>query len=142
MTGVCRAVFSANLPTPGNLLLDTRTKIRSPEAVVARPGMAAAKGWFDVLTADHCRALAAAAEKASKLLVLVVRESAERAAALPAADRAQLAAGLACVDEVVICDESEADDWIAEWRPSAVVDVEALVKRDVAADVLAGKRSG
>lgn len=122
--------------------MDTRKKILPSDGIVPRPGMAAAKGWFDVLTAEHCRALADAAAAADGLLVVVFRESADRSTVLSAADRAQLAAGLACVDEVVICDQSEADACIAAWRPAAVVDVEAFVKRDVVADVLAGKRSG
>ncbi len=122
--------------------MDTRTKIRPPDAVALRPGAVVAKGRFDVLTAEHCRTLAEAKAAAADLVVLVLRESAGRPTVLDANDRAQLAAGLGCVDAVVICDESEADALIAQWNPAASVDVEACVKRDVVADVIAGKRSG
>ena len=122
--------------------MDTRTKIRSPDAIAPRPDTVVVWGWFDILTAEHCRALEDAKTAAAGLVALVFRESAGRATVLDAGDRAQLVAGLGCVDEVVICDESEADALIAAWRPAAAVDVEAFVKRDVVADVIAGKRSG
>lgn len=121
--------------------MDTRTKIRPAAALVPQPGAVVAKGWFDILTAEHCRALADAKTAAANLLVLVFRESADRLTALTAADRAQLVAGVGCVDEVVICDESEADALISKWRLTAAFDVEAFVNRDVIADVINGKRS-
>ncbi len=130
------------LRIPGQPLLDTRTKIRPPAAAAPRPGAVIAKGWFDILTAEHCRALADAKTAAADLVVMVLRESAYRATVFDAGDRAQLVAGLGCVDEVVICDESEAEALISNWRPAAAVDVEACVKRDVVADVIAGKRGG
>ncbi len=122
--------------------MDTRTKIRpSSDAVVAAAGSVIAKGWFDVLTADHCRALADAKQPDSTLLVLILNETAAHPTPLNANDRAQLVAGLACVDRVVICDDSEVDDLISQWRSAGAVDIEALVSRDVVRDVIASERS-
>ena len=131
-----------SLPAPGSSDLDTRTKIRpSSDSVGPRAGSVIAKGWFDVLTADHCRALADAKQPDGSLLVLVFKETAAHPTPLDANDRAQLVAGLACVDEVVICDESEADALISKWQAGAAIDIEALVKRDVVKDVIASQRS-
>ena len=122
--------------------MDTRTKIRpSSDGVEPRAGSVIAKGWFDVLTADHCRALADAKQPDGRLLVLIFKETSAHPTPLDANDRAQLVAGLACVDEVVICDESEADVLISNWQPRAAIDIEPLVKRDVVKDVIASQRS-
>ncbi len=122
--------------------MDTRTKIRpSRDGVVPGARNVIAKGWFDVLTADHCRALAGARQPDCNLVVLIFNETAAHPTPLNANDRAQLVAGLACVDRVVICDDSEVDDLISQWQSAAAVDIEALVNRDVVRDVIASERS-
>ena len=90
-------------------VVDTRTKIVEAGTLASCGGpVQAAKGWFDVLTAEHCELLQQARPAERKLLVLVYRETEDRPAPLPAYDRAQMVAALACVDFVCIAGASEA----------------------------------
>jgi bifunctional ADP-heptose synthase (sugar kinase/adenylyltransferase) len=118
--------------------LDTRTKIVSKQA--ALPAISGsvhlAKGWFDVLTAQHGRLLGGAKTADGTLVVLVYRDSAGRPVPLGAYDRAQMVAALECVDLVCICDASRAESIAAALKPETELDVDALQTRDVVRDVL------
>lgn len=112
--------------------MDTRTKIIEPGALAALGGQVrAAKGWFDVLTAEHCRLLQQARPMDRSLLVLVYRETADRPAPLPAYDRAQMVAALACVDLVCITDVSEADQIVSGLGGEPALDIDAKQSRDM-----------
>jgi hypothetical protein len=89
--------------------MDTRTKIVTPEAVP--PGCTAVTGYFDVLLADHVRALEALPRP---LVVAVLPRSGEL---LNQRARAELAAGLRMVDYVVIADDAGAETLLATLRP-------------------------
>ncbi len=118
--------------------LDTREKIVSVEDLRSDgSATAVAQGRFDVLTADHCSVLAALREAGVERLIAIVEPDSENAPTLlDESSRAQLAAALAAVDRVVICDRPAADALIAALGPVRVVDVESQVRRDIAADVL------
>lgn len=122
--------------------VDTRTKIIGPsELALPRGQVRAAKGWFDVLTAEHCDLLQQARRADGKLLVLVYRETATRPAPLPAYDRAQMVAALACVDIVCITDISEADAIVSEAGAEPAFDVDAEQSCDVVRHVVATQGS-
>lgn len=79
--------------------MDTRTKIiAEAQAVEIAEGFTVVTGYFDVLLADHVRALRKIAEGGRRIIV-VVRDSPD--ALLPQAARAELVAALAMVDYVV-----------------------------------------
>lgn len=94
------------------------------------------RGWFDVLTADRCRLLQNAKPADGSLLVLVYRDSPRHASPLTSHDRAQMVAALGCVDEVCVCEESEATNLSASLGPDTEVDAEQSLGRDVIRDVL------
>ena len=122
--------------------VDTRTKIVKPSELALSGGQVrAAKGWFDVLTAEHCRLLQRAGRADRKLLVLVYRETAGRSAPLPAYDRAQMVAALACVDLVCITDTSEADAMVSRIGAEPAFDVDAEQSCDVVRHVVATQGS-
>ncbi|HET8549598.1 MAG TPA: hypothetical protein VFL57_16420 [Bryobacteraceae bacterium] len=75
--------------------MDTRQKIIEPEAVVVT-------GHFDPLTADHARRLESLKRHGRRLVVVITSPSNP---ILPARARAELVAGLAAVDRVLIADE-------------------------------------
>ena len=117
--------------------MDTRSKILSQAAPPARNGqLHVARGWFDVLTADICRALLEVKPADGSLAVLVYRESDARPAPLTAGDRAQMVAALDCVDYVFVCDMADADSVVTGLGASADFDVELSTERDVVRDVL------
>lgn len=89
-----------------------------------------------MLTAEHCERLAAAKPADGNLLVLVHRETEARPTPLRAYDRAQMVAALACVEQVLVCDEAEAAAIAAELGATCVVDVESDQRRNVVRDVL------
>jgi len=123
-------------------VVDTRTKIVEPEMLASCGRQAhAAKGWFDVLTSEHCELLEQARPADHKLLVLVYRETEDRPAPLPAYDRAQMVAALACVDFVCIADASEADAIVASVSAEPALDVDVRQSRDVVRHVFATQRS-
>lgn len=122
-------------------VVDTRTKIVDPEALASGWEQArAAKGWFDVLTSEHCELLEQARTADHKLLVLVYRETKDRPAPLPAYDRAQMVAALACVDLVCIVDASESDAIVASLGAEPALDVDVRQSRDVVRHVIATQR--
>lgn len=123
--------------------MDTRKKIVKPADLPGLPGTAhVARGWFDVLTAEHCAILASAKPADGPLVVIVYRESAERPTPLNAYDRAQMIAALACVDLVCVCDPSRARTVTDSLAPASETDVDALQTRDVVSDVLAAHPNG
>ncbi len=122
--------------------MDTRSKIVEPGAAASagRP-LRTAKGWFDVLTAEHCTILQQARRADHALLVLVYRETASRPAPLPAYDRAQMVAALACVDLVCITEISEADEIASKIGAAPALDIDAVQSRDVVRHVVATQGS-
>ena len=116
--------------------MDTREKIITADETAAGPDWAVAFGVFDVLTADHCRALSEAAASGRRVVALVAADEEGEDRLLDARSRAQLAAALGSVDRVVVCSAAERAALIERWRPALVVDVEAGVERDITADVL------
>ena len=117
--------------------MDTRTKIVEPIALGTLASLACAKGWFDVLTAEHCELLAGARPADGKLLVLVYSETEGRPSPLPAFDRAQMIAALECVDFVCICEAGEADALLAGLASEPALDVDACQSRDAVRHVVA-----
>lgn len=122
-------------------VVDTRTKIIEPETLATCGGQVrAAKGWFDVLTSEHCELLEKARPADRKLLVLVYRETEDRPAPLPAYDRAQMVAALGCVDFVCMTDASEADAIVTSVGAEPALDVDARQCHDVVRHVVATQR--
>jgi rfaE bifunctional protein nucleotidyltransferase chain/domain len=85
--------------------------------------LALANGLFDLLHVGHLRYLEAARREAD-LLVVAVNSDASAARLkgpgrpiVPAAERAELVAGFACVDYVTIFDADTATDLILALRP-------------------------
>lgn len=117
--------------------LDTRKKIVEPNALRDLRGrIHVAKGWFDVLTAEHCRLLTDARSGCDTLVVLVYRETALRHAPMDSYGRAQMVAALASVDWVCECSATGAEPIARMLSPASVVDVDAVQKRDVVRDVM------
>lgn len=123
-------------------VVDTRAKIVEPQTLASCGRQThAAKGWFDVLTSEHCDLLEQARPADHKLLVLVYRETEARPAPLPAYDRAQMVAALACVDFVCIAEASDADAIVASAGAEPALDVDVRQSRDVVRHVVATQRS-
>lgn len=123
-------------------VVDTRAKIVEPSTLPSSGGQVhAAKGWFDVLTSEHCELLQQARPAERKLLVLVYRETEDRPAPLPAYDRAQMVAALACVDFVCIAAASEADAVVASIGAEPALDIDVRQSRDIVRHVFATQRS-
>ena len=85
--------------------------------------IAMANGIFDLLHVGHVRYLQAAADEADALVVAVNSDASARALKgegrpiVPAAERAEVLAALACVDWVVIFDEPTCDRLLSLLRP-------------------------
>jgi len=81
------------------LTLDARTKIVSPSDAerLAREGAATVSGYFDPMTVAHAERLKSLRKPGVPLLVII---SSPPGAILAPLARAQLIAGLACVDHV------------------------------------------
>src|SRR5690606_19659915 len=88
------------------------------------------------LTAEHCRALAAAKAPGRALVVALAADAYGGPYPLDERSRAQLAAALDAVDYVVICDQPETERLAAAAGPDATVDLESRVGRDIISDVL------
>ncbi len=120
--------------------MDTRAKIVTPEQLLSELSGAPwtlAVGRFPALTAEHAAVLEQAAQREGLLVAAVAADSWGGPYPLDEASRAQLAAAVAGVDRVVICDQPAAERLEQLGRPAAVVKIEALVKRDIVADVIA-----
>jgi D-glycero-beta-D-manno-heptose 1-phosphate adenylyltransferase len=82
-----------------------------------------ANGAFDLLHAGHVRYLEAARAEGDWLLVAVNSDASIARAkgagrpVIPAAERAEIVAALACVDAVVVFDEDSPADLLSEIRP-------------------------
>jgi rfaE bifunctional protein nucleotidyltransferase chain/domain len=80
-------------------------------------------GCFDLMHVGHLRYLQAARALGDRLVVglnsdaSVKRLKGDTRPILPESERAELMAGLACVDFVVVFDEPTADDLLAALRP-------------------------
>ncbi|MCB1018851.1 MAG: hypothetical protein H6509_03650 [Bryobacterales bacterium] len=113
--------------------MDTRSKIVLAGALPAPPyTLVAAR--IPALTAEHCRELAAAKVEGKPLVVALAADAFGGPYPLPEGARAQLAAAVAAVDYVVICDQPETERLTA--AAGGAVDLESRVGRDVIADVL------
>jgi len=89
--------------------------------------VALANGVFDLLHVGHLRYLEAAAAMADRLVVAVNDDGAARALkgegrpVVPAAERAELLAGLRCVDRVCLVPETDMKPTIEALRPDLQV---------------------
>ncbi len=109
----------------------TSEKRASLEAIVAalepaRAGgltVALANGVFDLFHVGHLRYLEAAAEEADRLVVAVNSDASTRAykgpgrPVIPEAERAEIVAGLGCVDHVLVFDEPTVVSILMRLRP-------------------------
>lgn len=114
-------------------MIDTRNKIAATERI----GEAAvvAFGRFDVIRAEHCRILREARSGAGPLIAAVLADATGESLLFDQQSRAQLTAALADVDQVVVCKRDEAER-LAARLGATLLDVDALLKRDLVADVL------
>ena len=116
--------------------MDTRKKIVSRRSLASLSGrVRVAKGWFDILTAEHCGLLADFKRVGDKLVVLVYRETSDRQAPLDSFGRAQMVAALACVDAVCQCDVADAEATASGLAAESVLDIDASLARDIVRDV-------
>lgn len=111
--------------------MSARDKLLPREALVARAAelrargrtIALANGLFDLLHVGHLRYLEAAAREAAVLIVAVNGDASARALkgegrpVVPAAERAELVAGLGCVTLVTIFEEPTVEPLLAEIVP-------------------------
>ena len=99
-------------------------------------------GCFDVLHLGHLRYLQAARQLGDMLVVAVNSDSSvrqlkgENRPLVPEAERAEMLAGLACVDYVVIFPELTPIDLLSELKPSIHVKggdykLEELIEKDI-----------
>jgi glycerol-3-phosphate cytidylyltransferase-like family protein len=124
--------------------MDTRAKIVDASQISTLPArnpsngrrLIVARGWFDVLRASHCRALAEAKASGGELVVIVHADSGAHPTLLNAASRAQLAAAIGIVDYVVICDGTQAEHLAASWNAAAVVEIDESFSRGLVENVL------
>ena len=115
--------------------MDTRSKI-IPAASLPAPPFTLVTARVPALTADHCRALAAAKSSGLPLVVALASDSYGGPYPLDEGSRAQLLAALSVVDHVVICDQSGTERLLAAAGPGVAVDLESQVARDIITDVL------
>ena len=96
---------------------------RVVEARARGTTVALANGLFDLLHVGHLRYLEAAAEEADLLVVAVNADASARALkgagrpVVPEAERAELVAGLACVDLVTVFSERDVVPLLRALRP-------------------------
>jgi len=105
--------------------VDTRNKILTRAAAENLPGpLTLVTGYFDVLRAEHPRALQQVRERTGnrKLLVAVVTYAGEL---IDDQSRAELVAALRMVDYVVTATHDELDGFIERLRPAEIVRLEA-----------------
>lgn len=130
--------------------MNTLVKIRPLEEIIAllseprRAGLtvALANGVFDLLHVGHVRYLQGAKALADVLVVAVNSDSSTRAnkgpgrPLIPAAERAELVAALACTDHVLLFDAPDVRDLLAVLRPELHVKgtdytADSIPERDV-----------
>ncbi len=116
--------------------MDTRRKIVQRQSLPARQSnLRLAKGWFDVLTAEHCELLTELKDPNGPLVVLIYSETELRPSPLRAFDRAQMVAALRSVDWVCVCEAPESEEIARSIQPETVLDIEVVQQRDVVRDV-------
>jgi len=98
------------------------------------------KGFFDILTQDHCYRLSEAKQPGETLVVVVYADEDSKRTVLNEQARAELAASMAIVDAVVILSEPEVSTMEKSWNPLRIIDVDKPPAHDLVADVL--KRHG
>jgi rfaE bifunctional protein nucleotidyltransferase chain/domain len=112
--------------------LSKRTDLQALTAELAAPRsaglrVALANGAFDMLHVGHLRYLQAAARLADRLVVAVNSDASVRRLkgpgrpVVPADERAELVAGLACVDHVLVFDADDVRGVISALRPDVHV---------------------
>ena len=114
-------------------MIDTRDKIVTADRIGEATTVAI--GRFDVIRAEHCRILREARRGAGRLVAAVLADAPGESSLFDQQSRAQLTAALADVDQVVVCERAEATQ-LAARLGAAMLDVDALLKRDLVADVL------
>ena len=120
--------------------MDTRSKIADAAAVPR--GVRAVTGYFDPVHAAHARRLSELRQAGTPLAVVITNP---REPLLPERARAELVAGLAVVDYVVLCDDNPVEDVLARLAPVEVVaEEEADIERtrDLFAHVHARQKAG
>ncbi|MGE0445011.1 MAG: adenylyltransferase/cytidyltransferase family protein [Vicinamibacterales bacterium] len=107
----------------GEILDRERLVARVAEERAAGHRIAFANGCFDLLHVGHVRYLEASAREGDRLIVAINDDATVRALkgpgrpVLPAADRAELVAGLRCVDFVVLFPEPTVGPLLQAVRP-------------------------
>ncbi|MBI5070406.1 MAG: adenylyltransferase/cytidyltransferase family protein [Deltaproteobacteria bacterium] len=109
------------------LHLDDLPRLRA-EASAAGQTIALANGLFDLFHVGHLRYLQGARALADRLVVAVNSDASARLQGkgpgrpvIPAAERAEIVAGLACVDHVVLFDSKDVVPVIRALRPDVQV---------------------
>lgn len=114
-------------------MIDTREKIVKADSIGKADVVAF--GRFDVIRAEHCRILRDARAAAGRLVAAVVADAPGELSLFDQQSRAQLTAALADVDQVVLCERAEVEQ-LAIRAGAETVDVDAMLKRNLVADVL------
>ena len=128
--------------------MDTRKKIFTADKIANYFGRAGsvdtqpiiARGFFDILTPDHCDRLLEAKQPEKTLVVVVYSDENSKKTILDERTRAELAASMAIVDIVVILPESKVSKIVKAWNASKNIDMDTPPVHDLVADVL--KRYG
>lgn len=106
--------------------LDKLTSLEAVSARYARRGeteVVMANGVFDLFHVGHLRYLEAAAEVGDVLVVAVNSDASTRAykgpdrPVIPEAERAEIVAGLACVDHVIVFDDPNVERLLETLKP-------------------------
>ena len=116
--------------------MDTRTKIIGLDQLPVDDKVRFASGRFDILTAEHCRALADLAAKGEPVVALVEADRDGADCVLDERSRAHLVAALGAVSRVVICDRIEREGLLEAPNAASITDIEQQVQRNVVSDVL------
>ena len=104
--------------------MDTRTKILTAGRARTLPGpLVVVTGYFDVLRAEHARALASIRERNSGTLLAIILPSPFEILDIHA--RARMVAALRVVDYVLVADEPAPDELLAALNPRTVIHLEA-----------------
>lgn len=133
-------------PGPGKVLSLEEASRAAAEHRLRERTVALANGLFDVLHVGHLRYLAAAAEEADVLVVALNSDASARALKgpdrpiIPASERAELVAGFACVDHVLVFGETDVATVLRAIRPDVHCKgtdytAQSVPERDVAAEV-------
>ena len=128
--------------------MDTRKKIftadnvenyfRQVKSVDIQPIVV--RGFFDILTQDHCCRLSEAKQPGETLVVVVYADEDSKRTVLNEQTRAELAASMAIVDVVVILPESKLSKIVKSWNSLRIIDIDTPPIHDLVADVV--KRYG